>query len=396
MATATPTPKEAQGQALEQSLKQYNQDKNLAWTLGTNYSNIGTQFETYVNHYLFPKLQETKLINTELGNRFNFLAKETPYIAQLSEEYVILDSVPVDLNLTKDEELMLKRNYPKMATRLYGQGVHKKQKFTLNDNENRLNWQTLGDAIKYAVAVYRKKITDINVDEEKEIRAMLVDYGLTQLAGNANTDYKVKDVEELCNRLFESVLNIQNNSEKYNQCATASGGTIGRYTTQTPLEDMMILTTDSVKAYLLNTKIANTFQIAGLDLTNHIISFDDLGGIWKITDDATIAASDIDKFRAMGDYQVSAGDSILKGVVFTYDVSNFDSFKGKVQEIKPASKDWAMLLDTRGIYYKRNTQKLLPTYFYNNEMDEYTYWLHYYSFKAISPFYNMLIAEVAQ
>ncbi len=58
----------------------------------------------------------------------------------------------------------------------------------------------------------------------------------------------------------------------------------------------MILTTDSVKAYLLNTKIANTFQIAGLDLTNHIISFDDLGGIWKITDDATIAASDIDKF----------------------------------------------------------------------------------------------------
>ncbi len=87
---------------------------------------------------------------------------------------------------------MLKRNYPKMATRLYGQGVHKKQKFTLNDNENRLNWQTLGDAIKYAVAVYRKKITDINVDEEKEIRAMLVDYGLTQLAGNANTDYKVK------------------------------------------------------------------------------------------------------------------------------------------------------------------------------------------------------------
>lgn len=395
MANTAPTTKESQGQALEQSLKQYNQDKNVAWTLGTNYSNIGTQFETYVNHYLFPKLQETKLINTELGNRFNWLAKETPYIAQLSEEYVILDSVPVDLNLTKDEELMLKRNYPKMATRLYGQGVHKKQKFTLNDNENRLNWQTLGDAIKYAVAVYRKKITDINVDEEKEIRAMLVDYAMTQLTGNANTDYKVKDVEELCNRLFESVLNIQNNSEKYNQCATASGGTIGRYTTQTPLEDMMILTTDSVKAYLLNTKIANTFQIAGLDLTNHIISFDDLGGIWKITDDATIAASDIDKFRAMGDYQVSTGDSILKGVVFTYDVSNFDSFKGKVEEIKPVSKDWAMLLDTRGIYYKRNTQKLLPTYFYNNEMDEYTYWLHYYSFKAISPFYNKLIVEVA-
>lgn len=382
------------GLALQDSLTEYNKDKNEAWNLGTNYNNLGTQFETYVNHYLFPKLQGTKLINVELGNRFNWLAKETPYIAQLSEEYVILDSVPVDLNLSKEAELMLKRNYPKMATRLYGSGVHKKMKFTLNDNENRLNWQTLGDAIKYATAVYRKKISDINVDEEKEIRAMIIDYALNHIG--ANLTRKAKDMEDLTSQLFEMVLNIQNNSEKYNQASEASGGAVGRYTTQTPLEDMLMITTDKVKAYLLDTKIANTFQIAGLDLTNHIISFDDLGGVWKLEKDVTITNDDVPVFRSMGDYQVAQGDVFNKGVVFTFDVTKAPSFSKAAHEIKPDTDEFAMLMDVRGIYYRRNTSKLLPSYFYNNELDEYTYWMHYYSFKSISPFYNKVCVEVAK
>lgn len=382
------------GLALQDSLTEYNKDKNEAWNLGTNYNNLGTQFETYVNHYLFPKLQGTKLINVELGNRFNWLAKETPYIAQLSEEYVILDSVPVDLNLSKEAELMLKRNYPKMATRLYGSGVHKKMKFTLNDNENRLNWQTLGDAIKYATAVYRKKISDINVDEEKEIRAMIIDYALNHMG--ANLTRKAKDMEDLTSQLFEMVLNIQNNSEKYNQASEASGGAVGRYTTQTPLEDMLMITTDKVKAYLLDTKIANTFQIAGLDLTNHIISFDDLGGVWKLDQDVTITDNDVPVFRSMGDYQVAAGDVFNKGVVFTFDVTKAPSFSKAAHEIKPNTEEFAMLMDVRGIYYRRNTSKLLPSYFYNNELDEYTYWMHYYSFKSISPFYNKVCVEVTK
>lgn len=382
------------GLALQDSLTEYNKDKNEAWNLGTNYNNLGTQFETYVNHYLFPKLQGTKLINVELGNRFNWLAKETPYIAQLSEEYVILDSVPVDLNLSKEAELLLKRNYPKMATRLYGSGVHKKMKFTLNDNENRLNWQTLGDAIKYATAVYRKKISDINVDEEKEIRAMIIDYALNHMG--ANLTRKAKDMEDLTSQLFEMVLNIQNNSEKYNQASEASGGAVGRYTTQTPLEDMLMITTDKVKAYLLDTKIANTFQIAGLDLTNHIISFDDLGGVWKLDQDVTITDNDVPVFRSMGDYQVAQGDVFNKGVVFTFDVTKAPSFSKAAHEIKPDTDEFAMLMDVRGIYYRRNTSKLLPSYFYNNELDEYTYWMHYYSFKSISPFYNKVCVEVAK
>lgn len=380
--------------ALQESLKEYDKEKNVAWTLGTNYSNIGTQFETYVNHYLFPKLSETKLINRELGNRFNYLAKETPYISQLSEEYVILDSVPVDLNLTKEAELMLKRNYPLMATKLYGQGVHKKEKFTLNDNENRLNWLTLGDAISYATAVYEKEISNINVDEETEIRSMIVDYALNHM--DKKLVRKASTMEELAHAIFNGILNLQNNSSKYNEASSASGGAIGRYTTQTDLSDMLIITTDEVKSYLLDTKIANTFQVAGIDFTNRVISFDDLGGTWKVTKDVQVKASDIDKFRAFGDYQVSVGDTFLEGVVFTYDISSFDTFKGACEEIKPATKNWAILLDQNAIYYKRNTSKLTPTSFYNNELDEYTYWMHYYSFKAVSPFYNKLVFEISE
>lgn len=381
----------ATAQALSESLKQWNTDKNLAWDLGTNYSNIGTQFETYVNKYLFPKLSETLNSNVDLGNRFNFLAKETPYISQLTEEYVVLDSVPVDLNLDREETLLLKRNYPKMATRLYGQGVHKKQKFTLNDNENRLNWQTLSDAIKYAVQVYQKRISDINVDEEREYKAMLVDYAMNHV--KASSVKTKQGIEDFTNAIFESVLNIQNNSSAYNESSVASGGAIGRYTTQTPLKDVLIVTTDSVKAYLLDTKIANTFQVAGLDLTNHIISFDDLGGNYMTNKPVTLTQEDVNYMSGFGDYQSRQGDVIQKGVVFTYDISKAPSFKDSVTELKPADDYFAMILDIRGLYYKRNTQKLNPVPFYNGEFDEYTYFMHYYSFKAISPFYNKIVVK---
>ncbi|MEI2419682.1 hypothetical protein V6O07_05365, partial [Arthrospira platensis SPKY2] len=119
------------------ALKQYNSDYGTAWTFGENWTNVSKNFETFVNKYLFPKLNETTLQNVSLGNRFEWLAKEIDFISQYSEEYVILDTVPVNMNLSKNEELMLKRNYPKMATKLYGQGVLKKSKFTLNNNDVR-------------------------------------------------------------------------------------------------------------------------------------------------------------------------------------------------------------------------------------------------------------------
>lgn len=377
-------------QAVRTSLITHNTDTGHAWTFGTNWdSTQHKEFETYVNKYLFPKLNETLIIEAVLGNRFDWLAKEVDFIGQYSEEYVILDSVPVEMDLSKNAELMLKRNYPKMATKLYGQGILKKVKFTLNNNDVRLNFLTIGDAITYAVSVYRKKITDINVAEEREVKAMLIDYAVN----HAKDKRTVTSLEELFETLSEAVLNLQNNSEKHNEANTASGGAIGRFTTVSKLSDLVIVTTDKVKRYLLNTFLANTFHAEGIDLSKIIISFDDLGGAYRVTEDVTVTGEMLPTLQAFGDYQTQAGDVIPKGYVFTYDVSQVEGLKEKVEEIKPESDLFAMVLDARAIRYKRFTKGMLKQPFYNGEFDEITYWIHYYSFKAISPFYNKIVIQ---
>lgn len=372
------------------ALQDFNHDHAKAWKWGENWTNVDTMFETFINKYLFPKINETLLIDIALGNRFNWLAEEDPYIGQYSEEYVIMDTVPVAMNLGKDEELMLKRNYPRMATRLYGAGFVKKQKFTLNNNDARFNFKDLGDATNYALAVLKKKISDINVEEEKEIRAMVVDYAINQLS-DSNIRYATSQ-EDLASKVFEAVLNMQNNSDKYNEANTASGGSIGRYTTVSKLSDIAILTTDSIKSFLLDTKIANTFQASGIDFTDHVISFDDLGGVYKTTADVTLAENDtITYLRGFGDYQAQIGDVIPEGTTFTFDISQQTEFVGNVTEVKPDSDLFAFIFDINALKYKRNTNGMLKKPFYNGEFDEVTHWIHYYSFKSVSPFFNKIL-----
>lgn len=372
------------------ALEQYNNDYSAAWEFGTNWTNVSSKFETFINKYLFPKLNETAVHNVALGNRFEWLAKEIDFIAQYSEEYVILDTVPVNMNLSKNEELMLKRNYPSMATKLYGQGVLKKTKFTLNNNDVRHNFLTLADATKYALSVYKKRISDINVSEELEIKGMIMDYALNHVKDNRTVSTR----DELFTEVFEAVLNIQNNSAKYNEADTASGGALGRYTTVSALKDVVILTNDAMKTFLLDTKLASTYQVEGLDLSDRIISFDDLGGIWKTTADVTIAEqATLNQFQVMGDYQVEMGDLVPEGSVLTFDVSELTEFVDNVEEVKPDSDLFAYVFDVNKVRYRRNTKGMLKQPFYNGEFDEITYWLHYYSFKAMSPFYNSVLVS---
>lgn len=376
-------------QAVRSALITHNGETGHAWTFGTNWDNKGKEFETFVNKYLFPKLNETLIIEAVLGNRFQWLAKEVDFVGQYSEEYVILDSVPIEMDLSKNAELMLKRNYPKMATKLYAQGILKKLKFTLNNNDARLNWLTIGDAITYAVAVYKKKITDINVAEEREMKAMIIDYALNQ----AKDKRTVTDIQGLFDELSEAILNLQNNSEKHNEANTASGGAIGRFTTVSKLDDLVIVTTDKVKRYLLNTVLAQNFHNEGIDLSSIIVSFDDLGGTYRTREDVTVTEAGVSLLQTYGDYQVQVGDVIPKGYVFTYDVSQNEDFTGKVTEIKPTSDLFAVVMDARAIRYKQFTKGMLKQPFYNGEFDEVTYWIHYYSFKAISPFYNKVVIQ---
>ena len=106
--------------------------------------------------------------------------------SQYSEEYVVMDAVPVAMNLSKSEELMLKRNYPAIASKLYGSGISKKLKFTLNNNDVRHNFATLKDATQYALGVYKKRISDINVQEEFEIKVDSFNFGKRYLLINVS------------------------------------------------------------------------------------------------------------------------------------------------------------------------------------------------------------------
>ena len=372
------------------ALEQFNSNYGTAWDLGTNWSNVATDFETFINKFLFPKINETTLVGYDLGNRFDFLAKEVELISQYTEEYVILDTIPIGMNLSKKAELMLVENFPNMATKLYGNGQLKKTKFTLNNNDVRLNFSTLKDGVAYALGVYKKRVSDINVSEESEIKAMIVDYSLN----NPKDQRTVTSLQQLENTVFNAILNLQNNSAKYNEANTASGGAVGRFTTKTNLKDICILTTDEIKTYLLNTKIANTFQTAGIDFTEKIISFDDLGGVFKLTDNVEITeVATLKAFKAMGDYQLELGDIIPKDAVLTFDISTLNEFIGNVEEVKPDSELYAYVFDIRKLRYRRNTKGMLQKPFENPEFGNVTHWLHYYSSKQVSPFYNSILIK---
>ncbi len=379
------------GTNITQALQDFNHTQGRAWTLGTNWSSVGTEFETFINKFLFPKLNETALIQSALGNSFEWLAKEVDFVGQYSEEYVIRDTIPTTMDLSKDETLMLKRNYPQMITKLYGPGVMRKMKFTLNNNDQRMNFAKLSDGVKYAIGVYKKKISDINVDEERQIRAMLVDYAENVTPAKARRT--ATSEEDLFNKIAEALMNLQNNSDKYNEARLASGGAIARYTTVSKLSKLIILTTDSMKAYLLNTKLANTFASEGIDISKRIISFEDLGGAFRAKEDITLSAAAVQAFRELGDYQTTATDIIPKGSVVTFDVNEFlpEADAAKFEEIKPSSDLWAYIFDLDAIKYNRYTKGMLKEPFYNPEFDEVTHWIHYYSMKAISPFYNKIL-----
>lgn len=375
------------------ALDNYNHEFGAAWTLGENWSSVGTQFETFINKFLFPKLNETRLIQVALGNSFDWLSQEVDFVGQYSEEYVIKDTIPTNMDLSKYELLMLKRNYPDMITKLYGPGIVRKVKFTLNNNDVRQNWLTLKDGVKYAIAVYKKKISDINVDEERQIKGMLVDYAENQLDADSQV-FEVADMEEMFKKIAVEMMNLQTNQDKYNEANKASGGTIGRYTTVSDMSKLMILTTTEIKARLLDSKLANTYHINGIDFSDRIIAFPDLGGVFRAKADIKVTEEVVTALKALGDYQVTTNSTIPKDSVVTFDVTKYlPSVADQFEEIKPSNDLWAMILDVDAIIYNRFTKGMLKAPFYNPEFDEVTYWIHYYSMKAISPFYNKVLVK---
>lgn len=387
--------------AVSRAITGFNVENGKQWSFGTNWNAGGSDFETFTNKYLFPKLNETAIVNVALGNRFDWLAVETDFIGQYSEEYVILDTVPTELALDKSTTLMLERNYPKIATKLYGSGIVRKMKFTLNDNIARQQFATIGDAVSYAVNVYKKQISMINVVEEFELKSMIMDYALNQVADKRSTD-----ANNYIDDLYTAILNLQNNSFKHNEASTASGGSVSTFTTQSQLKDLIIVTTDRQKVKILNSFIAQSFNTAGLDLTDHIVSFQELGGAYKVKGRLAVnGTAVVQALKNAGLYDFKEGDAFEIGDVIA--IPNFKeimknqagvtdaSFSQWFTEIAPEKDDdlFTVILDARALRYKRYTKNMLKQPFYNGEFDEVTYWIHYYSMKSISPFYNKVVLK---
>lgn len=240
----------------------------------------------------------------------------------------------------------------------------------------------------------------INIAEEQEIKSMIMDYALNQVADKRDTD-----ADNYIDDLYTAMLNLQNNSPKHNEADKASGGSLSTFTTQSQLKDLLIVTTDRQKVKILNSFIAQTFNTAGLDLTDHIISFEDLGGSYKCKAKLTVAAG-----TTFHNYLLNAGMYDQKGQTITFNVGdviafpNFEAlfkkaygttatFTAYFEELTAPDELFTVILDARALRYKRYTKNMLKQPFYNGEFDEVTYWIHYYSMKSISPFYNKVVLK---
>nr|DAW66232.1 MAG TPA: Major capsid protein [Caudoviricetes sp.] len=379
-------------QLVKESLQAYNLEKGKTYDFGTNWYNVSNDFNDYVSNYLFPKLNETTLVIKPLGNRFEFLAKEIENIGQYSEEYVILDSIPINLDLNKERTLMLETNYPKVANKIYGAGLHKKVKFTVDDTFARRNFSTLKDAIDFALGVYAKRISDINVQEEQEIKAILLKYAKEHT--KAKRTVVSHDVNGLIEQSYIAILNMQNNSSKYNECEQIIDIP---YTTQSSLQDLLIITTDELKYKILDTKIAQTFNNEGLDITNHIISFDDFNDIIMVNKDTKVTQPMVDFLRNLGDYQIKVNETIQQGTIFSLRCSdmqknNFVKLSENFKQLELA-ENFVYIFDVNKLKYTRDTKNMLTKHF-NPEFKETNYWLHYYTKKTFSPFYNNILIEI--
>lgn len=385
-----------------EALDQFNR------SYGTQYAptapwtgDVAIHFTNFVNNNLFPKIADTKYHEAILGDAWSFATKNDPNIASYDEEYAFMDIVPRNLNMSKAGTSLFKRNYKRIATNLYGPGNYRMLSFSLESNYTRRNFSTIGDAIAYALGAYKHCIQMVNIDEERQKTAKIVDYANK----NVRVHETASSLEDMAHKLNLLLMNMTSNSDKYNEaiqlCAPNEIG--GRYTTTTDMSHLMILTTTDVKEYMLGTLLANTYQTKGIDITNMIKAFPTLTYAWRATQDITMDADLVKVLNAFGDEDAEVGDVIPKDAVITIDPEEFLSEhpdKTKFEPITPknkvgeANKPWALVFDTRALKFARFTDGMVEKPFINQSVKEYKYYMHYYHRNNISPFYNKAIVSV--
>lgn len=382
--------------AVAASINQWNQTTGASWTLGTSWDSVGTDFETFVHKNFFPVLTETIINLPTIGNPFQWLAKQRVLNGGYRQEFAVVDQVPTGVNLNTDGKLIIDPLYPKVKTRLYQNGFRRKMKFTIDLSGDILqNFLTLEDGIEYVIAQYISSLNSINIAEYREMFGAIVDYTHSNL-----TKYQkrtVDSLDEAIDKTYELMKAMQRPSSAFNEGILAAGPAVSRLTRKTPLDRIMILCSDRAATRILNTNIANTFQIAGLDISDHILNFPTIedtppmDGVFKVTEDVIINDPDtLAYLKAMGMYNTLTGTVFKEGAVFTFDITTLKDFKGKYEQIGLKDDSDIILIDTASIMYYQDTSNMVRT-FENPEIDAITYYLKYTSTKNISPFTNKAV-----
>lgn len=377
--------------AIAASINQWNQTTGASWTLGTNWSSVDTDFETFVNKNYFPVVTEIFYNLPRIGNPFQWLAKQRTLTGQFRQEVATVDQIPTGINLNTDGELLLNPQYPKVKTRLYQNGFRRKLKFTIDlSGDITQNFITLEDGIDYVTAQYISSLNSIQITEYREMFGAIVDYTHNNL-----TKYQqrvVSSLDEAIDKTYELMKAMQRPSSAFNEGTLAAGPAVSRLTRQVPLDRIMILCSDRAATRILNTNIANTFQIAGLDITDHILNFPTIedtppmDGVYKVTENVIISDPEtLAYLQAMGMYNTLNGTVFKEGAVFTFDITGLKDFKGKYEQIGLKDDSDIILIDTASIMYFQDTSNMTRT-FENPEIDGVTYYIKYTSTKNISPY----------
>lgn len=322
-------------------------------SVGQNWSGFSEKMHgTFMFEYLLPKVGRTDLFQVKIQDRFIRYTKMLTNMAQFNEEYTMTDIVPTMLREDADVMTNFKTNFPKMRTKFYNEGQVYQYRYSINPKD-RLKFSSIGDCLRAQQAIYDNVISSFNMYNEDAKKATIIDYAMRSVKDTT----KVENADDLVQLILLKYLNLQSKSHKHNEADLAAGDEHTRKTTVSNGEDLLIITTDEIKLFILNSVMANTFQVAGIDITNQISSFEDLGGNYELTEAVTIT-SDKTKaaFEAMGFIFDRQSVTFPKGSKFNWDITSLEEFKSKYKEIKPKSKFWFAMYDVNAFRFEMNRE----------------------------------------
>ena len=87
--------------------------------------------------------------------------------------------------------------------------------------------------------------------------------------------------------------------------------------------------------------------------------------------------------------------TVLQDTMITIDPAKFaPTLSDKFTLIEPDAEYWALLIDAKAIKFSEFTDGMARPPFVNEGVQTSKYYLHYYTRKYISPFYNKAIIKI--